>query len=154
MFKHLLIPLDLRRDVESLLDAAQELALELKARVSLLHVIEEIEDFDDVEMRSFYERLERRAHRRLEITRRRFADAGLEAALEIRLGRRIEEILRFTQEGAVDLVVMRSRGMTQPPSGSWPTISIQIATLSPVPVLLLRGPAPQEPAPEDQGGDS
>ena len=140
MFKHLLIPLDLRRNLEGIAEAVRGLALERQARVSILHVIEVIEDFDDVEIRSFYDRLERRARRRLEPLREELREIRLDAALEIRLGQRTQEILRFAHDQGVDLLVMRSRGAHQTPTGAWPTISLQVAMLSPVPVLLLRDP--------------
>ena len=53
MFKHILVPLDLGRNERSL-RTARTLARQNGARVTLLHVIQRIEDIPAAELRRFY----------------------------------------------------------------------------------------------------
>jgi nucleotide-binding universal stress UspA family protein len=139
MFKHLLVPLDFRDLEEGLIDAVRRLAVESAARITLLHVIEEIADLgDDSEMQSFYGRLERRAHEKLRPVSSRLEEAGIDCGLVVVLGRRSEEIVRYAAENEIDLIALRSRTLQESPARTWPTVSIQVAMISPVPVLLLR----------------
>lgn len=139
MFKHLLVPLDFRDFEEGVLEAIRRLAVEHTARITLLHVIEEIADLgEDREMQGFYKRLEKRAHEKLEPVFSRFEETGLECDLVVVLGHRPEQIARYAAENGVDLIALRSRTLHQSPARAWPTVSIQVAMISPVPVLLLR----------------
>lgn len=138
MFKHLLFPLGLEDVPPELVATIRDLALHNEARVTLLHVIETIEETDDPELSAFYERLERRAEKRLRPVSSELLEAGVECALAVRLGRRWEEIVRFAADHQVDLIAMRSRTLAESEGRAWPSISIQVAMVSPVPVLLLR----------------
>lgn len=139
MFKHLLVPLDFRDLEEGVIEAIRRLALENAARVTVLHVIEEIADLgDDREMKGFYRRLERRAHETLDPVSSLLSDAGIECGLTVLVGHRSEQIVRYATENEIDLIALRSRTLQQSRSRTWPTVSIQVAMISPVPVLLLR----------------
>jgi len=138
VFKHLLFPLGVEDVPPDLVAAIRDLALHNAARVTLLHVIETIEESDDPELSAFYERLEGRAEKRLRPVTAELFEAGVESELVVRLGRRWEEIVRFAAGHEVDLIAMRSRTLAQSEGRAWPSISIQVAMVSPVPVLLLR----------------
>lgn len=140
MFRHLLLPVDLSLDDPEQERLAIELARRAEARATLLHVVETIggDELEDAEMRTFYQRLERRARKTLEPLVGRWADAGVDCQLEVALGNRVGEILRHAGRDDVDLVVMPSRPLAELAAGAWPTISFQVSMASPVPVLLLR----------------
>lgn len=138
MYKHLLMPLDLQ-DVDSdILAAVRELALHNAARVTLLHVVERIVDVEDPEMEAFYTRLESRARDTLQAVSSHLEEAGVESDRVVLVGRRSEEIVRYAAEHGIDLIALRSRSLHETPAGAWPTVSFQVAMLSPIPVLLLR----------------
>ena len=137
MFKHLLLPLDFEDLAEEVLATVRDLALHSTARITLIHVIEEIRDVEGPEISAFYERLERRAHEKLEAVSSELRGADVECDLVVCRGRRSEEIVRYAAESSIDLIALRSRNLQQT-AGRWPTISMQVAMLSPVPVLLLR----------------
>jgi len=130
--------MDLRDTEDGIVDAVRRLALENAARITLLHVIEEIADLEDGEMKSFYKRLERRAFERLGSVSSGLEQTGVECEMAVRVGRRSEQIVLYATDNEVDLIAMRSRTLRESPAPTWPTISIQVAMISPVPVLLLR----------------
>lgn len=138
-FQHLLVPLDFTTKNVPALDIAFEIAAQNEARVTLLHVIETIEDVSDEEMQDFYDRLEARADRELEDRSQRFAEAGLPVDCKVRFGRRLEEILQDAEHRKIDLIVMSSHKVDpEQPLESWGTLSYQVSLLCACPVLLVK----------------
>ncbi len=139
-FRHLLIPLDFSRKNMAALDIAFEIAEVNAARVTLLHVIERIDEAaEDQESAAFYERLRQRADDELESRCQRFVEAGLSAEYKVRFGKRAEEIVKFVTERDVDLVVLSSHPIDpKEPVRSVATISYQVSIFAPCPVLLVK----------------
>lgn len=139
-FRHILVPLDFSAKNRSALDIAFEMAEVNDARVTLLHVIERIEeDAEDDETRSFYDHLGQRADAELESRSQVFTDAGLTTDYKIRYGKRAEEIVRYTRERDVDLVILSSHPIDAAQAGrTLLTISYQVSILAPCPVLLVK----------------
>ncbi|RMH22684.1 MAG: universal stress protein [Acidobacteria bacterium] len=140
MFQHILIPLDFTDKNDAALAIAERLAAPDASRVTLLHVIEPLAGPQDQEALDFYRKLEHRAQRQLERQQGLFARQGIACETAVRRGRRAEEIVRWAVEHDVDLIVLSSHPLDpqQRPSRPWPTISHQVAILSPKPVLLVR----------------
>ena len=141
MFRHVLLPVDLTEKCRSAVEVGAELAQLAGARLTLLHVIEPIADAgDDDDVADFYRELETRAHERLEALRGELAARSFTVDAHVTVADRAEEIVRFADETAVDLVVMTSRRLdpAAPPSSAWPTGSHRVALLSHLPVLLVR----------------
>lgn len=138
-FQHLLVPVDFTLKNQAALDIAFEMAELNAARVTFLHVIEEIEGVADDELGDFYQRLESRAKTELETMAQRFADAGLNVDRKIRFGKRAEEIVRDAAERGIDLIVMNSHPIDpQSPMHSISTISYQVSILCRCPILLIK----------------
>ncbi len=139
-FRHLLVPLDFSPKNMAALDIAFEIAEVNAARVTLLHVIERIDEAaEDQESDAFYERLRQRADAELESRCQRFVEAGLSAEYKVRFGKRAEEIVQFVIERDVDLVVLSSHPIDQgEPVRSVATISYQVSVFAPCPVLLVK----------------
>lgn len=138
-FQHLLVPLDFTTKNVPALDIAFDIAVQNEARVTLLHVIETIEDLTDAELEDFYDRLEARADRELEDRSQRFAEAGLKVDCKVRFGRRLPEIIQDAEDRKIDLIVMSSHPVDpgQPLEG-WGTLSYQVSLLCSCPVLLVK----------------
>jgi nucleotide-binding universal stress UspA family protein len=137
-FQHVLIPVDLS-DADA---ATFELVRDVTAggaRVTLLHVIEAIDAEPDDELQQFYDTLEAKARQKLEAASKRVTTLGLPVDLAIVFGQRVAQIVRFSMERDVDLVVMRSTrvDLSQPAAG-WQSLSHQVTILSQVPVLLVK----------------
>jgi nucleotide-binding universal stress UspA family protein len=138
-FQHLLVPLDFTEKNRSALDIAFDIAVQNKARTTLLHVIETIEGPVDAEVESFYSRLQNRSQTELESAAQCFAQAGLTVDTKIRFGKRLHEIVQDSLDRQIDLIVMSSHPIdTQRPVQSLGTLSYQVSHLCRCPILLVK----------------
>jgi nucleotide-binding universal stress UspA family protein len=88
MFQHILLPVDLSDRNLDAIETAGELAAVGGGRVTLVHVIETIEDSGPEEFAGFYRRLEEKAAARLAPWVERLAGHGVDARLHLLYGRR------------------------------------------------------------------
>ncbi|MCA9090095.1 MAG: universal stress protein [Planctomycetaceae bacterium] len=139
-FQHVLVPLDFSGKNHSALEAAFEMAKVNSAKVTLLHVIERLDEAVEVpETASFYDRLQQRADAELERHAQRFVESNIPVDYKVRLGKRVVEIVRYIGDHNVDLVVLSSHPINpEQPGKSLSTISYQVSVLSPCPVLLMK----------------
>lgn len=138
-FEHILVPVDFTAKNQGATDIAFELAVQNKARTTLLHVIEAIEFIPDEETVEFYRHLEERANGELDLISQRFENAHVEVACKIRYGKRAHEIVRYEMDHGVDLIVMSSHRIdADHPAQSLGTLSYQVAMLCQCPVLLVK----------------
>jgi nucleotide-binding universal stress UspA family protein len=162
MFKHLLVPVSRAEAVGRALEVAFALAHPAQSRVTLLHVVERLQDTDqDTEdgtdadtgestgddvgdspvepFSTFYARLKQQAARDLEDAGERFRRAGVALHTEVLLGTRVGALVQYTQEHDVDLVVLQSHPVDPAdPARGWNTISYKVAILAACPVLLVK----------------
>jgi len=138
-FQHILVPVDFTAKNQAALDIAFELASQNRARVTLLHVIEIIENVPMEELKGFYERLLTRAETQLESRSQRFAAAGIAVDWKIREGKRLVEIVQDVRDRKADLVVMSSHKVDPAAAAqSLGTLSYQVSILCDCPVLLVK----------------
>jgi nucleotide-binding universal stress UspA family protein len=141
-FQNVLVPVDFTEKNWAALDIAFETAVVNKAAVTLLHVIETIDDGDfddDPDVREFYSRLNERAERELETMSQRFVEAGISIQQKIRFGKRIAEIVGFSIDHSADLIVMSSHPLVdRNPATSIVTLSYQVSLLCECPILLVK----------------
>jgi nucleotide-binding universal stress UspA family protein len=138
MFKKILVPLDFTEENQSALALAREMAARDGALILLLHVIETIHDVPFEEMRSFYERLEKRARTKLEEAAAGFAGAGAPVRQDVVYGRRAETIVSYAAEHGMDLILLSSHRASPERPASIGTISHKVAVLAHCPVLLVK----------------
>lgn len=139
MFQHILVPVDLTDKNVAAISTVSRLASLNGAQVTLVHVIEVIEDADFDELSDFYRRLEEKARKRITSWVERLGREGVEASTRILYGRRSDEILRYAEDEAVELLVVSSHQVeTERPGRGWGTLSYQLAILAPCPVLLVK----------------
>jgi nucleotide-binding universal stress UspA family protein len=139
MFSRLLVPLDFTDKNEAAVTIALETARRDGAEVTLLHVIEIIDDIDFDEMSDFYRKLEARAAAKLAVIADRLAEAGVRARYEIVFGRRAESILKQAMDLQTDLIVVSSHQVDREhPALGLGTMSYQIAIVARCPVLLVK----------------
>ncbi|MFQ5731546.1 MAG: universal stress protein [Planctomycetaceae bacterium] len=138
-FQHFLVPVDFTDKNEAALQTARDLAAAADGRMTLLHVIELIGDELDPELAEFYERLQRRASDELRALEKRLIRLGIETTTEIRIGRRVPEIVGFAAENEVDLIVLSSHRIERDqPVRSLGTISYQVSILCECAVMLVK----------------
>jgi universal stress protein A len=138
MFSSILVPTDLTDRTVPALEIAARLVAGPKPRLTLIHVIEAIQDASFEELAAFYRQLETKA-------RARMADLAIRGAPHrpvdqvIVYGRRADEIVRFAVEHKTDLIVIASHRIDRESDRpDWGTISYKVGILSPCPVLLVK----------------
>ena len=136
MFKRILVAVDLTEKNKKAVAAARELARE-GTEVTLLHVIETIEDVPFEELESFYERIEQRAQEAFdELTADGFG-AGIDLTERIAYGKRAREIVTYAEEIEADLIILGSHTV-DPERPGLTTVSYQVAVLAGCSVLLVK----------------
>jgi universal stress protein A len=139
MYRNILIPVDLSPENDPAVTAAGRLADPDGAAITLLHVVETLQDETDDELERFYDRLRERAERTLRRWTEELSQGGVEARSEVLYGKRAREILGFAEEHDIDLIVLASHAVDRDhPVESFGTLSHQVALLAPCPVLLVR----------------
>jgi universal stress protein A len=138
-FRHILVPLDFTPKNQSALEIALELANQNDASVTLLHVIETIENVEGAELAVFYTRLAARAEAELANRAHSFERAGISVDRKIVYGKRLTEIVREARERKADLIVVSSHKV-EPAAAvqSLGTLSYQISILCDCAVLLVK----------------
>lgn len=139
MFKNILVPSDLTERNHKAMDIAVEMALESRAVVTLLHVIETVEEIDSEDFKKFYRQLGARAGRKIDKLIAEYGREGLTMGKYILYGRRVYEILNFAVAHNVDLIIMSSHKLDpENAAEGWGTISFKIGVLSHCPVMLVK----------------
>jgi nucleotide-binding universal stress UspA family protein len=141
VFNHILVPVDFTEKNQAAITAAQQLARNSGARISLLHVIEFIDFPDDDEMSKFYEKLEKRSEQELDNLLSLFADDEIDVTVDTVVNNRSKGIVLYAVDHDVDLIVMSSH----PPdaekrNAGWATISYQVSALCPCSIMLVKQP--------------
>lgn len=139
MYRNILIPVDLSKRGAVSVAAVCEVADPKEASITLLHVVETLQDVEYDELEAFYRRIKDKAEKTLREWTDELSARGFEAGAEIVFGRRGPEILRYADERDVDLIVMASRALDRAsPDEGFGTLSHQLAALSRCSVLLAR----------------
>jgi len=138
MFRHILVPVDFTPKNAGAISVATKLGRR-NSEVTLLHIIETIENIPIEEMKEFYGELDRKARRDMAKLEKTAAQSGRRVNSKVLYGKRVEEIVRFVMEKSVDLIVMSShRPNPDNPARDFGTISHRVAILSPCAVLLVK----------------
>lgn len=141
-FANFLVPVDFTAKNWSALDVAFEFAAKQTASVTLLHVIETIDGGgldDEPDVREFYARMEERAVSELENMAKRFAEADIEVHEVIRFGKRVSEIVGYSNKHETDLIILSSHALSdRKPTGIVVTLSYQVSLICSCPVLLVK----------------
>lgn len=138
MFDHILIPVDFTEKNAKSLDVAIQMADLYHSRLTLLHVIETLE-YEDAELKSFYESLESTARTKLKPMAEQCMKAGIEAKQDVVFGRRTVSIVDYASDQKADLIILSShRIVPDPPLKNLMTLSYQVSIMCQCPVLLIK----------------
>lgn len=140
IFENILVPTDLSEKGEKALSIAISMAPENVGTITLLHVIEKIEGVEEEEVKAFYKKLNERSHREMDEVVNRFKNnSSVQLNKEVVIGKRVPEIIRFTHECEIDLIILSSHKIENLQAGEgWATISYKVAILAPCPVLMVK----------------
>ncbi|MGB5156965.1 universal stress protein [Desulfobacterium sp. N47] len=138
-FKNILVPTDLTEKSRKVLELAISMIQKNVGEITLIHVIEKIEDIDDEDLDNFYKKLSMRAQKELDKVILDNKSYGIRINTEIIIGKRVPEILRIVHERSVDLIILKSHKIDEVCAGEgWATISYKIAIMAPCPVMIVK----------------
>ena len=139
MFRNILVPTDFSDEDNHSLDIAVKLCSLDSGKVVLLHVIEIIANTTFEEFEGFYKTLEDRASADLHEMMAPFGESQVKIEPQVTYGNRAREILRFSEEENVDLIVMKSHRIdVEDRAQGWGTISYKVGILAQCPVMLVK----------------
>ncbi len=139
MFKNILVPTDFLDDNQSALSIAVRLCSMDNGKISLLHVIEVIQNTTFEEFEDFYSGLEKRSFKGLNAIIDRLDNTETTIEPQVVYGNRTHEIVRFAEENGVDLIIMKSHKVDlEEPSQGWGTISYKVSIMAQCPVMLVK----------------
>ena len=139
MFKNILVPTDFTEKSLKALDVALMIGSKNAVKVTLLHVIALIEGADDEDFTDFYERLEKRAQKKMNEMVAQYGKGKPHINMKIVFGNRAREIVSYAHENKIDLIILSSHKIEKvDPSQGWATISYRVGILSHCPVLMVK----------------
>jgi nucleotide-binding universal stress UspA family protein len=142
MYDAMIIPVDLSASNDLVLDRATTFGTPGKTDVTLLHVIEMLDDIPLDEDPEFYEELRENAQSKIKQWAETLTEAGFEVTATVKYGTegQAQEIVAAAREKEADLLVMRSHIVDPDESSDQVgTVSHQVALFAPCSVLLVRG---------------
>jgi len=139
VFRRILVPVDFTAKNERALRRARELA-ELEAgEVTLVHVIERLDDEIDEDLEGFYSKLEAKAEKKMAESLGLLGEGRFTKRSAIVLGQRARTIADFAESEKIDVIVLSSHRVDPDrPGADWMTISYKVAILARCPVLLVK----------------
>jgi nucleotide-binding universal stress UspA family protein len=139
MFKHILVPTDLTERDQKTIEIAIKMAQENSAVVTLLHVIETIDDTDSEDFQKFYKQLGVKAGKKMDKIISEYRKGAIPIEKKILYGKRVNEILGFADSNQIDLIILSSHKLDlENASEGWGTISFKVGVLSHCPVMLVK----------------
>jgi universal stress protein A len=139
MFRHILVPTDFSKKSNQALDIALKL-VDIKAgQITLLHVIETIQNASYEEFADFYDKLKQNAECKMAEILKGYP--GPEKALQARVtfGNRVGRIVSYAAEHDVDLIILSSHRLEpENISQGWGSISYKVGLLSHCPVMMVK----------------
>ncbi len=121
------------------MDIAVKMAIENKSAITLLHIVETIQEADSSDFQKFFGQLGAQAGKKMDKLISEYVREGLVIDKQVLYGRRVYEILNFAEMNRVDLIVMSSHKLDpENATEGWGTISFKVGVLSHCPVLLVK----------------
>lgn len=139
MFKNILVPTDLTDKSIKALEIATGMIKEKSYRITLLHVVETIDDDEGEEFSEFYGKLADRAGRKMAELVNEYGTDEIDIRTEIIYGKRVPEIVKYASEKDIDLIILSSHKLEDMESmDGWATISYRVGILAPCPVMMVK----------------
>ncbi|MBN2417821.1 MAG: universal stress protein [Deltaproteobacteria bacterium] len=140
MFKNILVPTDLTDKSIKALEIAASMGKENPCRITLLHVVETIDDDEgEEEFHDFYHRLADRAGKKMTDLANKFGSDKIDIHTEIIYGKRVPEIVKYASLKDIDLIILSSHKIEDMESmDGWATISYRVGILAPCPVMMVK----------------
>jgi nucleotide-binding universal stress UspA family protein len=139
MYQNVLIPMDLSEQHNQTLNDAVNTLHEEDGSITLLHIIEQIQDVEDLEVENFYEKIRTKAEGLLSERATELSNRGYRVKVEIVFGKRGPEILSYANDHDIDLMIIRGHAKkSEDPRKELGYLSQQLALFANCSVLLIR----------------
>jgi len=140
MFKNILVPVDLTEKSIKALEIAAGMKNDTAFRITLLHVVETIDDDEGgEEFREFYNKIADRAGNKMAELVNRYGSDKIDIYTEIIYGKRVPEIVKYASTKEIDLIILSSHKLEDMDSlDGWATISYRVGILAPCPVMMVK----------------
>ena len=140
--QHILAPIDFGQASDHALTMAMQLAGVLKARLTLLHVVQNLimpSPHTGIGLAQYLDEVEAQAQQSLSECAQRVQAAGLICETVTQLGSPFQAIIDHATEQQVDLIVMGTHGHTGLQHILLGSVAERVVRLSPCPVLVTQG---------------
>jgi nucleotide-binding universal stress UspA family protein len=141
MYDHVLVPTDGSDRILDALEHASSLVQQYDATLHVIYVVQAsgvVERLGEEEFEAMIERVERAGEEAVETAVEHASDHGLTGVeTEIRQGVPAEEIVGYTEENGVDMVVMATAGRTGDERDVVGSVTERVVRSSPVPVVTV-----------------
>ncbi|NLD37135.1 MAG: universal stress protein [Desulfatiglans sp.] len=139
MFRNILVPTDLTEKSLKAIEIAAGMGKGKPCHITLLHVVETIEDDEGDEFREFYDKIAARAEKNMAKIARRYETDNIKIHTDIIYGRRVHEIVKYASVKGIDLIILSSHKLNEMESNDgWATISYRVGILAPCPVMMVK----------------
>jgi nucleotide-binding universal stress UspA family protein len=141
--KHILVPTDFSEYADHALDYAITLAQKLRARLTLLHIIQltpmTMGDMYGYSLEADLEAMESEAQRQMQALLNRVHQEGLESETAIVQGVPFQMIVDMAESQDIDLIVMGTHGRAGLTHALMGSVAEKVVRMAPCPVLVTRG---------------
>ncbi len=140
MFKNILVPTDLTDKSVKALEIAVEMVKDTHFFITLLHVVETIDDDEgEEEFQDFYNKLADRAGKKMAELADRYCSDKIDIHTDIIYGKRVPEIVKYAASKNIDLIILSSHKLEDMESmDGWATISYRVGILASCPVMMVK----------------
>jgi nucleotide-binding universal stress UspA family protein len=141
--KHILVPTDFSEYADHALDYAITLAQKLRARLTLLHIIQltpmTMGDMYGYSLEADLEAMESEAQRQMQALLNRVHQEGLESETAIVQGVPFQMIVDMAESQDIDLIVIGTHGRAGLTHALMGSVAEKVVRMAPCPVLVTRG---------------
>jgi nucleotide-binding universal stress UspA family protein len=147
--KHILVPTDFSEYADQALDYATQLAQQLQAYITLLHIIDTtplgVVEGAAMLPPSYWQELETGLEQIMEESLKRLYDVGLQGETVIVHGVPFQTIIDTAKDKGSDLIIMGTHGRTGLPHALMGSVAEKVVRLAPCPVLVTRATTEASP---------
>jgi len=147
--KHILVPTDFSEYADQALNDAIQLAQQLQAHITLLHIIDTaplgVVEGATMLPPSYWQELETDIEQIMEESLKRLHDVGLQGETVIVHGVPFQTIVDTAEDKGADVIIMGTHGRTGLPHALIGSVAEKVVRLAPCPVLVTRAATEASP---------
>jgi len=147
--KHILVPTDFSEYADQALNYAIQLAQQLQAHITLLHIIDTaplgVVEGATMLPPSYWQELETDIEQIMEESLKRLHDVGLQGETVIVHGVPFQTIVDTAEDKGADVIIMGTHGRTGLPHAIIGSVAEKVVRLAPCPVLVTRAATEASP---------